>query len=449
MLKAFEEFKKKYQNKKVLILGLGLQGGGVGDARFFAEIGAQVTVTDLKSKKELASSLKKLQDLKIKYVLGQHRNEDILNSDLIIRNASVPWNSPYLQLARQNNIPIEMDASLFAQYCPWPVIGVTGTRGKTTTATLIYELLKGAGKNALLGGNVYGKATLPLLKKIDDQQKGWVVLELSSWQLQAWRQAQISPQISVITNLYPDHLNFYQSMADYIEDKKVILQFQKKKDYAVLNQDDEQVEVLAKETKAKVVYFSKDDFPKDWSLKLSGEHNLANASAAFQVGQLVDLSPREMQPVFTTFKGIEFRLEEIGIVDGVKYINDSTSTMPEATISALKTIETPVILIAGGASKNLPMKNLAQAVVKKVKAVVLLTGEGTEELKLEIEKAQGSKLITGNFKDLKKAVLAAKKIAQPGDTILFSPGCASFGMFSNEFERAREFNRLFQQLKLK
>lgn len=448
MLKAFEEFKKKYQNKKVLILGLGLQGRGVGDARFFSEIGAQVTVTDLKNKKELASSLKKLQDLKIKSVLGQHRHQDILNSDLIIRNASVPWHSSYLELARRKNIPIEMDSSLFAQYCPWPMIGITGTRGKTTTATLIYELLKGAGKNAFLGGNVYGKATLPLLKKIDDQQKGWVVLELSSWQLQAWRQAQISPQISVITNLYPDHLNFYQSMADYIEDKKVILQFQKKKDYSVLNQDDEKIKTLAKETKAKVVYFSKDGFPKDWFLKLPGEHNLSNASAAFRVGKLVGLYPDWMQPVFATFKGVEFRLETIGTIDGVKYINDATSTMPEATISAIKTLKRPIILIAGGASKNLSMKNLAQAIIKKVKAVILLEGEGSKELEKEIEKLK-SKIMTNKSNQLKKAIFAAKKISQPSDTILFSPGCASFGMFTNEFERAREFNHLFQQLKTK
>lgn len=457
MLKAFEEFKKQYQGKKVLILGLGLQGRGVGDARFFTEIGTKVTVTDLKTEKELRPSLKKLQGLDIQFILGRHRRQDVLNADLIIRNASVPLDSPYLELARKKNISIEMDDSLFARFCPWPIIGVTGTRGKTTTATLIYELLKGSGKTAFLAGNIYGRASLLLLKKIHQEIKdGRVVLELSSWQLQAWHQARISPQIGVITNIYPDHLNFYQNIEEYINDKKAILIHQKKNDYAVLNQDDARVMALAKTIVSKRVYFDKKSFPSDWSLKLPGEHNLYNAAAAYQVGKLLSLRPQTMKAVFATFRGVAFRLEKIGEIKGIEFINDSTSTIPEATIAALKTFDCPIILIAGGSSKNLSMKPLAQTIVTQVKALILLKGEGTDQLKKELKELHPGiksipgwrkKLVVGTFASLKEAVIRAYEIARPGEVILFSPACASFGMFVNEFDRGQQFNRIFFQIK--
>lgn len=425
-------------------MGLGLLGGGVGVAKLFAEIGAQVTVTDLKKEKELTPSLKKLRGLGIKLILGQHREKDFQKADLVIRNPAVPRESQWLQIARRKGIPVVMDTSLFAKFCDRPLIGVTGTRGKTTTATLIYELLKGSGKNALFGGNVKGIATLPLLKKI--QPNTLVVLELSSWQLQGFDEEKISPYIGVVTNIYPDHLNRYPTMTEYIKDKKIIFKYQTKNDFLVLNRENNKTKEMASEAKAKVVWFRADDFPREWPLALPGKHNRANAAAAYRVGEIVKLYPQWMKSVFATFRGVAFRLEAVGEVKGVKYINDSTSTIPEATIAALETIDEPIILLAGGASKNLDFAALAKKIAVKTKAVVLLEGSATVKLASSINRTGVSGKIIGRFGDLKKAVLTAQKAAQRGDVVLLSPGCASFGMFKNEYHRGEEFNQIVKNL---
>lgn len=436
----FEKFKKAYQGKKVLIMGLGLLGGGVGVAKIFSEIGSKVIVTDLKSKGELKSSLRKLEGIPIKFVLDKHNKKDFENCDLVVRNPAVPKNSPFLQIAKKKRIPITMETALFARFCSVPIIGVTGTRGKTTTATLIYELLKSAGKNALLGGNVRGMATLSLLKKIKNDSL--VVLELSSWELQGFDQEKISPYIAVITNIYPDHLNRYKNMREYIKDKKIIFKYQNKDDFLVLNKENPYTKKMAKEAKAKIAWFSKDDFPPDWKLRLLGEHNRENAAAAYSVGEIFKLYSQWMRPVFETFRGVEYRLEEIAEIDGVKYINDTTSTIPQAAMAALRAFRRPIILLAGGASKNLDLSGLAKEIVKKTKAVVLLEGTATDRLESLINRSRGEEKILGRFSNFKKAVLAARKAAKKGDVILLSPGCASFGMFKNEYDRGEQFNKV-------
>jgi len=441
---SFERFKKDYQGKRVLVMGLGLLGGGVGVARFFSEIGAQVTVTDLKNKTELKPSLKKIKDLKVKLVLGRHEEKDFISHDLIIRNPAVPQSSPFLALARKKGVAVSMDTSLFAKFCSAPIIGVTGTRGKTTTATLIYELLQGSGKQTLLGGNVQGMAALSLLKKV--RENSLVVLELSSWELQGFNQEKISPQIAVITNVYPDHLNRYQNMDKYIADKKVIFKYQTKRDFLVLNQENEETKKMADQTKSQVIWFKKADLPKEWHLRLPGGHNLANAAAAYQVGRILKLYPQWMEPVFKTFKGVSGRLEKIAKIRDVKYINDTTSTTPEAVMSALDSFNNPIILIAGGADKNLSFDQLGAAISKKAKAVLLLKGTAIDKLTSSINESGGKKKILGCFDDLKKAVKAAQKKARPGEIILLSPGCASFGMFNNEYHRGDVFNQIVKEL---
>jgi len=439
-MNAFEKFKNTYKGKKVLIMGLGLLGGGAGVAKIFAEIGAKVRVTDLKSKEELLPSLKKLKGLPIKFVLGKHRKEDFLNCDLIIRNPAVPKDSPFLQEARKRGVKISMDPALFAKFCPVSIIGVTGTRGKTTTASLIYELLKVKSKNILLGGNIRGMATLSLLKKIKDDSI--VVLELSSWQLQGFDWEKISPHIAVITNIYEDHLNYYKDIKDYIEDKKLIFKYQTEKDFLFLNSKNKIVSNFAKEAKSKVFFFSKRDFPKNWNLKISGSHNLENAACAFKIGKCLDLSILKMRKVFENFEGVEGRLEKIAEIDGITYINDTASTMPVAGIFALRSIKKPIILIAGGASKNLDLSDFVREIVKGTKAIALLEGTATGELTDLIKKFGGKNKILGIFDQLKKAVFAAKMVADPGDTILLSPGCASFGIFKNEYDRGEQFNKI-------
>lgn len=436
---------KTFFGKKVLIMGLGRLGGGENVTRFFAEEGAQVTVTDLKSEEELSETLLRLKDLPVIFILGGHRKEDFRNQDLVIRNPDVPKDSEFLNIARANKIPVEMDESLFLKLCPLPAIGVTGTRGKTTTTILIGEMLKAAGYNTLIGGNLPGVATLSLLRQITPKTK--LVLELSSWQLQGLDEDKISPHIAVITNIYPDHLNRYQNFNDYIEDKKLIFKYQTEKDFLVLNRESEISRSFAFQSRSQVIWFKGEDWPKNWSLKIPGEHNLENAACAYTVGKILAIDEGIIKKAVTSFKGVPHRLEVIRKLKGVRYVNDSTSTMPEAGIAALRSFgKAPIILIAGGNSKNLDLSEFTEEISKKAKAIVLLEGTATNNLESEIMGYKSRDKILGRFNNLKEAVLEAKAVAEKGDVILLSPGCTSFGMFKNEFDRGEQFKKIVLSL---
>jgi len=436
-----------FKNKKVLILGLGLLGRGLKDAIFFAEKGAQVTVTDLKTEKELASSLEKLKKYDINYTLGKHKKEDILNADLIIRNAGIPLSSPFLKLAQRRKIPIEMDEALFAKYCPCPIIGITGTRGKSTTTKLIGEILKNnfPDKQIFISGNLQGEATLPLINEVTKDDL--VVLELSSWQLQGFGWNKISPQIAVFTNIHPDHLNSYDSMEDYVADKKNIFKFQKKNDYCIINKENSLTKKLDQEVQSQKIWFNKKNVPSDWKFKLSGEHNLENIAAALAVGRILGLKDEQMKSAIENFQGVEHRLEFVRELNNIQFINDSTCTTPIAGKAALASTKKPIVLIAGGASKNLDLKDFAKDIVQKSKAVILLEGTATDELEKKIIKQGGQNLIVGRFNDFEQAINHAYSLCLPGDTLLLSPGAASFGMFKNEFDRGDQFKKIVNQLK--
>jgi UDP-N-acetylmuramoylalanine--D-glutamate ligase len=445
------KLKKDLANKKILIFGLGLLGGGLADARFFAEMGLEVTVTDLKSSEELKASVKKLKDLSIKFVLGKHRNQDILQSSLIIRNPGAPLSSKYLQLAQKKGIEIEMDESLFVQYAPVKSVGVTGTRGKSTVTALVYELLKKAEYPVWLGGNVKGVATLPLLKKVN--KRDWAVLELSSWQLQGFRNDKISPNIAIFTNIFEDHLNRYKSMNDYINDKKAIYQFQSDRDHLLINKDNKQLVKIIEEDKdkisSKIHYFSKSDLPDALKkvINLPGDHNLENVAAILALAKLLSIDNNIVIEVVKEFKGLPDRLEKIATVNGVDYINDTTSTTPAAGISALNSFDKPIILIAGGSRKKLKMGGFAKEIAKKAKSVIFLEGEETDKLINLVKKHGGGKKIIEKYSSLREAVLKAKEISSKDNVILLSPGCASFGMFKNEFDRGNKFNKIVRSLK--
>lgn len=445
MTTPFEKFQKDYQGKKVLIMGLGLQGRGVSDALFFHKIGAKVKVTDLKTEKELASSLEKLQGLAIEYTLGAHKKEDFENIDLVLRNAAVPRSSPFLTVARKNKIKISMDEALFAEYFPGEMVGITGTRGKTTTTTLIYEVLKAAKKDVFLAGNILGRATLPLLEKV--KENSLVILELSSWQLQGFEWIKFSPHVAVITNIYEDHLNRYKNMAEYIEDKKVIFKYQNKNDLLVLNEENKIIKGFAKKAKSQVTFFNKKDVPLDWQLKIPGEHNKENVAAVLKVAEIYKIPQEWVKAVVTIFQGIPFRQELIAKINGVAFINDTTSTTPIASIKALETVKGKIILLAGGASKNLDLTEFAKKIVAQARGVVLLEGTATDNLEKLIISHGSKDKILGRFDDFEKAVKLAFEKAKPGGVVLLSPGCASFGMFKNEFDRGRQFNELVKELK--
>ncbi len=459
------------RGKKITVMGLGLHGGAVGTVRFLASLGAIVTVTEIKSKEELAPSLEKLKDLKdIKYVFGQHRPENFIVADMIVKNPAVPWTNKYIQLALEKKIPVEMDSSLFFKFCKNIIIGVTGTKGKTTTASLISEILVSAGKNTLKVG--IGQTSV--LDKIKDLKKDTIVVfELSSWRLSALERAKLSPAIAVITNIYPDHLNYYKSMEAYINDKKNICLYQKKENSCVISNDNEIVVGFSAEIKSRLIKFSKNKLENERGvyvengavyyndgidekkilevaeIKLKGEHNLENILAAAATGIAVGVSLLIIKKTIVDFRGVPHRLEMVREFNGVKYVNDSAATMPEAAVCGIKSFSEPIILIAGGSDKNLEMTDLAKAIHSSVKEVVFLKGAGTEKIISALKKIDGVKA-NQSFEiveTMEKAVDLTRSVAEKGDVILLSPGAASFGLFNNEIDRGDKFRGIVKKLK--
>src|SRR6266571_1027553 len=242
------------RGKRVLVMGLGLQGSGMAAARYAAQQGAIVRVTDMKSPEILAPSVQALAGLPIEFVLGEHRHEDFLWAEIVIRNPGIPLTSPYLRLAHEHGAHIEMEIALFFLACPGRIIGITGTRGKTTTSTLMHSILQNSGAHTVLGGNVAGIETLSLLPQITSDTL--VVLELSSWQLEGLAPHRISPAVAVMTNIYPDHLNTYSGMADYAEAKANIFRYQRSTDIAVFNYDNPWTRRFGEEAPAKAWFTS-------------------------------------------------------------------------------------------------------------------------------------------------------------------------------------------------
>lgn len=438
-----EVLREKYKGKSVLVLGIGVLGGGVGTARFFAKIGAKVVATDLKNSEELDPGLlKQLESIGVKLELGYHSREMIDRADLVIRNPAVPNDSEFVQYASDKNIPVEMDAVLFAKFNPAPIIGVTGTRGKTTTCNMITSILASKGYHVLLGGNIHDTSTLELLYEVSE--KSMVVLELSSWALQGFRDSKISPHISVITNIYPDHLNRYMDMHSYIRDKQAILDYQKPEDVLFLNKDDKLTGGFLKKSLGKAILFSKNDLVGMLHLQIPGEHNMANAACAFAVTKYLGLNDKDIIHELENFAGVPYRLEIVSEINGVTYVNDTTSTTPTSVIAALNAFTgKPVILIIGGADKNLPLEQLTQVIKegKLIRDIVFLGGKGTKRLLRELGRDDAVL-----HDSLEKAVFRASSIAREGDYILFSPGFTSFEMFKNEFDRGDQFNRIVSSL---
>ena len=442
-------------------MGFGLHGGGKGAAKFFAQQGARVLVTDPKTRKELKDSVDELKGYKINYVLGKHRVGDFKNTDLIIKNPAVSKDSKYLKIARKNKVPIETDVGLFFELCPSKkIIGITGTKGKSTTATLITKLLKVRHK-VVLAGNIRASVLEELPRVTKDTI---VVLELSSWQLGDLKKHKKAPhiQIAVITNIMPDHLNRHKGMKDYIGAKKLIFRFQTADDFLILNNDDKIVREFAKESESKAIFYSKlQAMPYLNYIRLAGEHNLYNISVAITVAKIFKIPDSTIKKVLKKFKGIEGRLEFVKEIKEVKYYNDTTATTPEATIAALRSFSRPVairekniILIAGGTDKKLNFKELAKEILKpvrcsgRVKLLILLPGTATKKLEKAIRLQRTSPKLTKKIqlliikvKNMKQAVSEASKRAGKGDIVLLSPGCASFGLFQHEFDRGKRFKK--------
>ncbi|HVB19778.1 MAG TPA: UDP-N-acetylmuramoyl-L-alanine--D-glutamate ligase [Candidatus Paceibacterota bacterium] len=435
-MNAFSHFR----GKRITVMGLGLLGRGVGDAKYLAECGAELIVTDLKSRKELAESVAQLESFRnITFVLGKHRKEDFRNRDMILKAAGVPLDSPYIAEAKKQDIPVRMSADLFAEISGVVCAGVTGTRGKSTVAHMLHAILKGAEKPVLLGGNVRGVSTLALLKEATPEHIA--VLELDSWQCQGWGEARISPHIAVFTTLYPDHMNYYHDNLDtYLSDKANIFLYQGVEDTLILGKQCAPtiIEKYGERIDSKTLVVDELKLPDTWTLAVPGMHNRYDAALALAAARIFEIPDEVSRRVLTSFAGVPGRLEYLCEVKGVKMYNDTTSTTPEATLAALAALDSVhTVLIAGGTDKGLDMDALI-AKLQGVKKVILLAGNGTDRIKNQLPEGT---TICGSIGDAMAAAMAA---AEKGDTVLFSPAFTSFGMFKNEYDRGDQFVRLVQ-----
>jgi UDP-N-acetylmuramoylalanine--D-glutamate ligase len=434
-----------FEGKKITVMGLGLLGRGVGDVEYLAQIGADVLVTDLKPESELRSSLERLQKFSnITYTLGEHRLVDFIHRDLILKAAGVPLDSPYIAEAKKNNIPIKMSASLFAEIAKIPVIGITGTRGKSTTTHMLHAILKEAGMKVLLGGNVRGVSTLAQLPEVTEDSVA--LMELDSWQLQGFGESKISPHVAVFTTFLHDHMNYYHNDLNlYLADKANIFLFQNVNDFLLLGS---QCAELIQEKYGDVIHSKKnvvgaEDLPVQWTLQVPGEHNRYDAALACKAAQILGVSDISIKIALENFVGVAGRLEFVRTVDGVDYYNDTTATTPDATLAALTALgekyNNQVLLIMGGADKTLDMSTLLEKIPLLSKQVILLAGSGTDRIRKNLPRAEV-------YDNLAIAIGTARGHAQPGDVVVLSPAFASFGMFTNEYDRGDQFDHAVKSL---
>ena len=435
--------KKKYKDQNVLILGLGINQGGLGATRFFAEQEAHVRVTDLKDETMLADSLDQLKKYSnIEYILGEHRFQDIDWADLVIRNPALKPDNTFRKYAEESGKRVEMDMGIFLEYIKREnVIGITGTKGKSTTSSLIYYILKEAGKDVIFAGNI-GKSILDSVPYL--QRDTLAVLELSSFMLEAWEQHNVSPHLAVVTNIFPDHLDYYGDMQSYIEAKKVIAKYQTDADVLFVPEVNPLMDAheFVAGIQTPVETFSAKDIPDDMEFLLLGEHNKANFAAAMHVTRHLGISEKEALHIMQTFKGVEFRMQLIKDVDGIKIYNDTAATGPDSAEHSLRAFPHP-ILITGGVNKGLPYEQYARAIDTLARSVYFIEGSATDELKrLMREKVK----IKGSWDNFDELLAEVHKEAESGDTILFSPGGSSFNLFQNEFDRGRKFNEAVNRI---
>ncbi len=449
-----ENILKKMQNKKIAFLGLGIENYYLikyaNSALQMRTCEYEITICDARNRKELNKKYgaKNLNTLPVKWRTGKNYDRDLKDFDVIFRSPGYPVFNQNLIKAKKAGAEISSPMKLFFELCPTKnIIGITGAKGKGTTASLIYYILKKAGKKAWLGGNI-GVAPFEFIGKI--KKNDWVVLELSSFQLE---DMDASPRVAVITNFFKEHLapadpnnpNYHKSLKDYWKAKSNIFKWQKKGDYAILNYKLQitNYKLQITKLKSKIIFFDKSDLPS----KLIGEHNKENIAAAVEVAKIIGIKNKIIKKAVKNFKGLEHRLEFVKIAAGAKYYNDSFATTPESTITALKSFAEPIVLLAGGAEKKSDFKQLAKEIKKRVQFMVLLDGKATPRLKKELLKANFPRSKMFLAKNIKQAVREAVKKADKGGIVLLSPACASFGMFKNYKERGNLFKKEVNKFK--
>ncbi len=451
----------RLRRKKIALLGLGMENYALLKYLLQHKVKGEITICDARVGAMRASPLWALRAMPLRknihWQLGKNFKDGLEKFDILFRSPGWPIDCPGIKQAQSKKSPpppfakggLSSPIKLFFDLCPTKnIIGITGTKGKGTTASLIYEILKTAGKKVWLGGNI-GIAPFDFMDKI--KKNDWVVLELSSFQLEDMT---VSPHLAVVTNFYPEHLaaadpynpNYHKTLYDYFKAKWNIARWQKKEDYLFLNSkfplDSVRGRQITKQLKGKIINFKKSDLPS----KLVGGHNQENIAAAVEVARILGVKPGIIKKAVANFKGLKHRLELVRIIKGVKYYDDSFATTPEATITALKSFAQPIVLLLGGAEKNSDFRKLVREVKRKVKFVVLLKGEATPRLKKELFKIKFPVDKVRLVSSMKEAVKQAQKNSAKGNVVLLSTACASFGMFRNYKERGDLFNQEVRRL---
>lgn len=457
-----------FKGKRITVFGVGLNRGALSTIKFLLAAGVrEIVATDIKRKEDLVSTLAELSKYKnITYVLGQHRPEDFTQTDMVVKNPIIPWTNEYVKLSLAHQVPVEMDASIFVQLTKQPMIGITGTKGKTTTASLVAHILEQAGQEIVRAGiNQIG--FLDAIEQVTERST--VVAELSSWRLSSFAPHEYSPSIAVVTNIYPDHLNYYKKMEAYVADKEIIFRYQKKGEVLILNRDNGGTRAFAPKGRGRAIWFSEESmadglgvFIRNGSIyertaegeselfpwpktALMGQHNRSNILAAITTTRVQGVAPATILAALNNFRGVPHRLELVGEKNDVTFYNDTAATMPEAAIAGIRSFAEPVILIAGGADKAFDYAELARVFVAEPKSVILLQGTATDKLLPLMEKEAAllgkTDTIFPVVASMDDALRIATDEARPGEVVLLSPGVASFGLFQNEFDRGDQFRQ--------
>lgn len=455
-----------YRNRRVLVMGLGSFGGGIGAVKFLAARGAIVTVTDLRPAEKLADSLAQLSEIPPdRLVLGCHREEDFRETELVVVNPAVKRDGPYLNAAIQAGVPITSEMNLFWKWNRAPVIAVTGSNGKSTTTAMIHAIVdqfvkRQSGRRAWLGGNI-GTSLLPQVDQIHDDDI--VVLELSSFQLVDLDRLQVSPHVAVVTNFAPNHLDWHPNLEHYREAKQAILRWQTTGDVAVLNDDDEDVRhwpvqgerlgfSLVNQEASGISLENRDAVVRrngvelrlplcDW-LKLPGRHNIANALAAIAASLSVGADAGCIQTAIENYQPLPHRLQFVGEAAGRRFFNDSLATTPESTEVALAAFDDPIVLLAGGYDKHVDLRQMARQIAVRAKAVSLM-GQTGPTLRGQILGCNENTCdVSIPHSSFTHAFDWAMQHSSPGDVILLSPGCASYDWFRNFADRGQQFTEL-------
>lgn len=452
-----DEFKTGVKDKDITVIGIGISNLPL--IKYLAELGAHVTACDRRTKDDLGESYKELSEIGVKLNLGGTYLEN-LSGDIIFKTPGMRYDVPQLLKAKENGSVVTSEMEVFFDVCPSHIIAVTGSDGKTTTTTLIHKMMANAGYTTWLGGNIGN----PLLTDAEKMKKDdWVILELSSFQLHTMRK---SPEIAVITNISPNHLDMHKDYQEYIDAKKNIMLYQSADNTLIVNADNEVTSLIGKEAKGRVKYFSrtqKADVYLDGSIikrgsdsvlnisdiKIPGMHNVENYMTAIAAVQgLVD--DKVITDVAKDFGGVEHRIELVRTLDGVRYYNSSIDSSPNRTINTLRVFPEKVIMIGGGKDKGIPYDEIGPSLAEHVKVLILIGATSdkiAEALDNEIKRS-------GNGKDIevirastyKDAVNTARSRACEGDVVILTPASTSFDMFRNFEERGNLFKKIVNEL---